>query len=109
MTSTTTIRKSSYGGNRKLNPCFPEDYIRLVKQKNNANAPKKPEDFAKLVKYIDDNVIGKSNAFLGPFGRRKGTFNFFFLFISPFLHAIDSSPIFRATINNGSIFHNNYY
>ncbi|CAK1542707.1 unnamed protein product [Leptosia nina] len=29
------------------------------------------EDAAKLVKYIDDNVIGKGNSFCGPFGRRK--------------------------------------
>lgn len=30
------------------------------------------DDAAKLVKYIDDNVIGKGNSFCGPFGRRKG-------------------------------------
>lgn len=30
------------------------------------------EDTAKIFKYIDDNVIGKGVAFLGPFGRRKG-------------------------------------
>ncbi|XP_022913298.2 uncharacterized protein [Onthophagus taurus] len=72
MTSSTTVRKSY--GNRKLNT-FPEDYFRLVKQKTNAsNAPKKSEDVAKLIKYIDDNVIGKNNAFLGPFGRRKVVF-----------------------------------
>ncbi|XP_045526641.1 uncharacterized protein LOC123715548 [Pieris brassicae] len=29
------------------------------------------EDAAKLVKYIDDNVIGKGDSFCGPFGRRK--------------------------------------
>lgn len=70
MTSTTTVRKSY--GNRKLNSSFPEDYIRLVKQRNNTNTPKKTEDAAKLIKYIDDNIVGKNNAFLGPFGRRKG-------------------------------------
>lgn len=72
MTSTTTIRKSY--GNRKLYS-FPEDYpLRLVKPKSssNNNAPKKSEDVAKLLKYIDDNIVGKNNAFLGPFGRRKG-------------------------------------
>ncbi|KAK9708679.1 hypothetical protein QE152_g27077 [Popillia japonica] len=70
MTSTTTVRKSY--GNRKLNT-FSEDYLRLAKQKNNAStALKKSEDVTKLLKYIDDNVIGKNNAFLGPFGRRKG-------------------------------------
>lgn len=30
------------------------------------------EDTTKIFKYIDDNVIGKGVAFLGPFGRRKG-------------------------------------
>lgn len=74
MTSTTTIRKSY--GNRKLSSYFPEDYMRLVKQKNSASAPKKTEDVAKLIKYIDDSVIGKNNAFLGPFGRRKGISNY---------------------------------
>ncbi|XP_062554954.1 uncharacterized protein LOC134220005 isoform X5 [Armigeres subalbatus] len=32
---------------------------------------KRPEDTLKIMKYIDDNVIGKGVAFLGPFGRRK--------------------------------------
>ena len=35
-------------------------------------AVKKGEDSTKLLKYIDDNVIGKNGTFLGPFGRRKG-------------------------------------
>lgn len=71
MTSTTTIRKSY--GNRKLYS-FPEDYpFRSPKQKSGTNnVPKKSEDVVKLLKYIDDNVVGKNNAFLGPFGRRKG-------------------------------------
>lgn len=34
--------------------------------------PQKPEDTLKLMKYIDDNIIGKGVLFLGPFGRRKG-------------------------------------
>ncbi|KAK5644216.1 hypothetical protein RI129_008061 [Pyrocoelia pectoralis] len=75
MTSTTTIRKSY--GNRKLYT-FPEDYpLRFVKTKTSANysnVPKKIEDVAKLLKYIDDNIVGKNNAFLGPFGRRKVVF-----------------------------------
>lgn len=71
MTSTTTVRKSY--GNRKLYS-FPEDYLfRNSRQKSNVNnAPKKSEDVAKIIKYIDDNIVGKSNAFFGPFGRRKG-------------------------------------
>ncbi|XP_049878573.1 uncharacterized protein LOC126375626 [Pectinophora gossypiella] len=31
----------------------------------------KPEDVTKLIKFIDDNVIGKGNSFCGPYGRRK--------------------------------------
>ncbi|KAJ2945237.1 hypothetical protein O0L34_g9308 [Tuta absoluta] len=31
----------------------------------------KLEDVAKLIKFIDDNVIGKENSFCGPYGRRK--------------------------------------
>lgn len=73
MTSTTTIRKSY--GNRKLYS-FPEDYpyrtSRSQRGGNGNGTPRKSEDVAKLVKYIDDNVVGKNNAFLGPFGRRKG-------------------------------------
>ncbi|XP_014474966.1 PREDICTED: uncharacterized protein LOC106744578 [Dinoponera quadriceps] len=34
-------------------------------------AAKKGEDTTKLLKYIDDNVIGKNGTFFGPFGRRK--------------------------------------
>lgn len=72
-TTTTTIRKSY--GNRKLYSC-PEDYpIKYPKQKSgsvNNLLKKSGEDVNKLIKYIDDNIVGKSNAFLGPFGRRKG-------------------------------------
>ncbi|XP_076273257.1 uncharacterized protein LOC143204552 isoform X2 [Rhynchophorus ferrugineus] len=74
-TTTTTIRKSY--GNRKLFSC-PEDYpIRSPKQKSgsvNNLLKKSGEDVNKLIKYIDDNIVGKSNAFLGPFGRRKAVF-----------------------------------
>lgn len=74
MTTTTTIRKSY--GNRKLY-AFPEDYpIRSSKQKSVSvnSLVKKSEDVNKLIKYIDDNIVGKNNAFLGPFGRRKGKY-----------------------------------
>ncbi|XP_035737279.1 uncharacterized protein LOC118448306 isoform X3 [Vespa mandarinia] len=37
-------------------------------------ATKKGEDTSKLLKYIDDNVIGKNGTFFGPFGRRKVVF-----------------------------------
>lgn len=36
--------------------------------------PQKLEDTQKIFKYIDENVIGKGVLFLGPFGRRKGEF-----------------------------------
>ncbi|XP_072386155.1 uncharacterized protein [Diabrotica undecimpunctata] len=72
MTSTTTTIRKSYG-NRRLY-AFPEDYpFRFQKQKS-VGVPKKNEDVAKLIKYIDDNIVGKNNAFLGPFGRRKVVF-----------------------------------
>ncbi|XP_068623060.1 uncharacterized protein [Battus philenor] len=31
----------------------------------------KSEDVSSLIRYIDDNIIGKGNSFCGPFGRRK--------------------------------------
>ncbi|XP_043266503.1 uncharacterized protein [Venturia canescens] len=34
-------------------------------------ATKRGEDTTKLLKYIDDNVVGKNGTFFGPFGRRK--------------------------------------
>ncbi|XP_014206620.1 uncharacterized protein LOC106638097 [Copidosoma floridanum] len=39
-----------------------------------AVAAKRGEDVAKLLRYIDENVIGKNGTFLGPFGRRKVTY-----------------------------------
>lgn len=35
-------------------------------------AESRTEDASKLIKYIDDSIIGKGNVFCGPFGRRKG-------------------------------------
>lgn len=34
--------------------------------------PTSAEDTGKIMKLIDDNIIGKGAVFLGPFGRRKG-------------------------------------
>ncbi|XP_014220716.1 uncharacterized protein LOC106648374 [Trichogramma pretiosum] len=43
-----------------------------IQQRTNRLAlAKKGEDTAKLLRYIDDNVVGKNGTFLGPFGRRK--------------------------------------
>ncbi|XP_053669078.1 uncharacterized protein LOC128719479 [Anopheles marshallii] len=41
------------------------------KPKATFSTVKRPEDTLKIMKYIDDNVIGKGVAFLGPYGRRK--------------------------------------
>ncbi|XP_050297655.1 uncharacterized protein LOC126737017 isoform X2 [Anthonomus grandis grandis] len=75
MTTTTTIRKSY--GNRKLY-AFPEDYpiksSRLKSGSVNNLLKKSEQDVNKLIKYIDDNIVGRNNAFLGPFGRRKVVF-----------------------------------
>ncbi|CAA9994856.1 unnamed protein product [Nesidiocoris tenuis] len=37
-----------------------------------AQEEKKVSEKEKLVRYIDDNLIGKDQTFVGPFGRRKG-------------------------------------
>jgi hypothetical protein len=46
--------------------------LRVANKPKLSQVQKKPEDTAKIMKYIDDNIIGKGVAFLGPFGRRKG-------------------------------------
>lgn len=62
--------KKTYG-NRKFY-ALPDEYpLRGTKLRGTQSAKKK-EDAAKLVKYIDDNVIGKNTTFSGPYGRRKG-------------------------------------
>ncbi|XP_055591166.1 uncharacterized protein LOC129743183 isoform X4 [Uranotaenia lowii] len=45
--------------------------LRPAKPKAAFATAKRPEDTMKIMKFIDDNVIGKGVAFLGPFGRRK--------------------------------------
>lgn len=44
------------------------------------NDSRSKEDVGKLIKNIDDSVIGKGNSFCGPYGRRKGnnTFRIYF-------------------------------
>lgn len=63
----STVKKCA---NRKF--CtLPEDYpIKNVKCRSTVVG--KPADFPKLIKYIDENIIGRNVTFLGPFGRRKG-------------------------------------
>uniref|UniRef100_A0A2M4CIY4 Putative selenocysteine lyase/cysteine desulfurase posttranslational modification n=1 Tax=Anopheles darlingi TaxID=43151 RepID=A0A2M4CIY4_ANODA len=51
---------------------FPLRPAAASKPKATFATAKRPEDTLKIMKYIDDNVIGKGVAFLGPYGRRKG-------------------------------------
>lgn len=37
-----------------------------------ATAIKVNEESEKLVKYINDNIVGRNSTFLGPYGKRKG-------------------------------------
>lgn len=63
--------KKTYG-NRKFY-ALPDEYPLRGTKVRAAYGAKKNEDAAKLIKYIDDNVIGKNTTFSGPYGRRKGT------------------------------------
>jgi hypothetical protein len=63
--------KKTYG-HRKFY-ALPDDYPLRGTKVRAAYGSKKNEDAAKLIKYIDDNVIGKNTTFSGPYGRRKGT------------------------------------
>ncbi|XP_017757061.1 PREDICTED: uncharacterized protein LOC108548558 [Eufriesea mexicana] len=62
-TTASTVSPSTLtsGSSQRLAPPRPVKSI----------AAKKGEDTTKLLKYIDDNVIGKNGTFFGPFGRRK--------------------------------------
>lgn len=61
-TTANTVSPSTLtSGSQRLAPPRPVKSI----------AAKKGEDTTKLLKYIDDNVIGKNGTFFGPFGRRK--------------------------------------
>lgn len=61
--------KKSFG-NRKFY-ALPEDYGLISGRLRQANTVK-TEDVGRLIKYIDDNTIGKNLTFPGPYGRRKG-------------------------------------
>jgi hypothetical protein len=58
-------------GNRKFY-ALPDEYPLRGTKVRATHGAKKNEDAAKLIKYIDDNVIGKNTTFSGPYGRRKG-------------------------------------
>lgn len=62
--------KKTYG-NRKFY-ALPDDYPLRGAKVRATHGAKRNEDAAKLIKYIDDNVIGRNTTFSGPYGRRKG-------------------------------------
>ena len=68
-----SLKKSSRTKSLSLNDDFP---LKSVRPKHSISACKKPEDTQKIMKYVDDSIIGKGVAFLGPFGRRKGKYTF---------------------------------
>ncbi|KAJ9599552.1 hypothetical protein L9F63_009950, partial [Diploptera punctata] len=61
--------KKAYG-NRKFY-ALPDEYPLRYPKVRSSHGTKKNEDAVKLIKYIDDNVIGKNTTFSGPYGRRK--------------------------------------
>ncbi|XP_020295989.1 uncharacterized protein LOC109860968 [Pseudomyrmex gracilis] len=65
LTTSISVVQTPTAGNQRIVPPRPVKSI----------ATKKGEDTTKLLKYIDDNVIGKNGTFFGPFGRRKGNFS----------------------------------
>lgn len=67
------LKKASRTKSLSLNEDFP---LRAPQRNRNNLGAKKVEDAGKILKYIDDGLIGKGVAFLGPFGRRKGKFFF---------------------------------
>nr|XP_034171195.1 uncharacterized protein LOC117600215 isoform X1 [Osmia lignaria] len=60
-TTTNTVTSTVTSGSQRIGQLRPVKSI----------TAKKGEDITKLLKYIDDNVIGKNGTFFGPFGRRK--------------------------------------
>lgn len=63
-------KKNSYNNRKFLT--FSDDPLRLKPRLTSLS--KKHEDVSKLIRYVDDNIVGKNNAFYGPFGRRKVVF-----------------------------------
>jgi hypothetical protein len=75
--------KKTYG-NRKFY-ALPDEYPLRGTKVRATQSGKKNEDAAKLIKYIDDNVVGKNTTFSGPYGRRKGKQRSACKFRRPFL------------------------
>lgn len=86
------VKKNNYN-NRKYLPF--DDPLRLKPRPTTLS--KKQEDVTKLVRYIDDNIIGKNNAFYGPFGRRKGKLlcKNNYLFLLAICYYKDVFPLFK--------------
>ncbi|CAD7084363.1 unnamed protein product [Hermetia illucens] len=70
-----SLKKASRVKSLSLSDDIP---IRSPKPRNTASlstmpssASKRVEDIGKMLKYIEENIVGKGVAFLGPFGRRK--------------------------------------
>ncbi|KAJ6637178.1 tRNA-cytidine(32) 2-sulfurtransferase [Pseudolycoriella hygida] len=61
-----SLKKASRTKSLSLSDDFP-----LRSPPRTSRSSKKIEDTGKILKYIDENVIGKGVAFLGPYGRRK--------------------------------------
>lgn len=66
----TSVLKKSRGTKGK-SESMQED---LPYRWGNVSRGHKSEDVAQLIKFIDDNIIGKGNSFCGPYGRRKCEF-----------------------------------
>ncbi|CAH0591407.1 unnamed protein product [Chrysodeixis includens] len=64
MTSVLKKSKGSKGKSESMQEDLPSRWGVVSRES-------KSEDIAKLIKCIDDNVIGKGNSYCGPFGRRK--------------------------------------
>lgn len=64
----SALKKGSRAKSLSLSDDFP---LKSAYRKKSSN-PGRLEDMLKIMKYIDENVIGKSAPFLGPFGRRRG-------------------------------------
>lgn len=65
-------------GNRLKSLSLCDDFPLRSPRSKSVVSSKKLEDTSKTMKYIDDNIIGKGVAFLGPYGRRKGKIYFIF-------------------------------
>lgn len=70
------LKKGSRTKSLSLSDDFPMRTASAHHRPKKSLLPQKPEDTLKIMKYIDDNIIGKGVAFLGPFGRRKGMCTF---------------------------------